>query len=284
MGDALTEPKYGYVDRMQRDNRQEPSERQLNSNGRSRQFVTALSRGLDVLACFGPEDRSLGNQEIARRTGLPKPTVSRLTYTLTEMRYLVFHKEFARYSLSPRVLELGYSALASSGIADIARPVMRELSENDDVAISLGVTSKQGVRIIELVRRPEAVVASLEVGKTLPVYETAIGRAWLAHLSADAREEVLDEIADPATARAAKTIAGRAVTEYEKFGYVKSIGEWRPEINAIATVIETSSEPLLINMGAMASILTPKRIASKFGPALVEGARTIQSRMRNLIA
>src|SRR5207248_4792110 len=49
-----------------------------------RKFVTALGRGLDVLRCFGPRDRWLANQDIAARTGLARPTVSRLVYTLTQ--------------------------------------------------------------------------------------------------------------------------------------------------------------------------------------------------------
>jgi DNA-binding IclR family transcriptional regulator len=53
-----------------------------------RKFVTALSRGLDVLRCFGPRDRWLANQDIAKRTGLAKPTVSRLAYTLTKLGFL----------------------------------------------------------------------------------------------------------------------------------------------------------------------------------------------------
>src|SRR5260370_17264112 len=50
-----------------------------------RSFVVALSRGLDVLRAFQPNDGLLGNQEIAARTNLPKPTVSRLTSPLTHL-------------------------------------------------------------------------------------------------------------------------------------------------------------------------------------------------------
>ena len=49
-----------------------------------RSFVVALSRGLDVLRAFHPNDGLLGNQEIAARTKLPKPTISRLTYTVDQ--------------------------------------------------------------------------------------------------------------------------------------------------------------------------------------------------------
>ena len=48
-----------------------------------RQFATTLARGLEVLRVFTPLEPMLGNKEISVRTGLPKPTVSRLTYTLT---------------------------------------------------------------------------------------------------------------------------------------------------------------------------------------------------------
>ena len=54
---------------------------------KDRQFVTALARGLELLRCFTPESLLLGNQELAKKTGLLKPTVSRLTHTLTRLGY-----------------------------------------------------------------------------------------------------------------------------------------------------------------------------------------------------
>ena len=56
--------------------------------GTDRRFATTLSRGLSVLRAFRPSDDGLGNAEIAARTGLPKSTVSRLTYTLQALGYL----------------------------------------------------------------------------------------------------------------------------------------------------------------------------------------------------
>jgi hypothetical protein len=41
-----------------------------------RHFVTALSRGLDVLSCFRSGSRLLGNQDISERCRLPKSTGS----------------------------------------------------------------------------------------------------------------------------------------------------------------------------------------------------------------
>ncbi len=81
-----------------------------------RSFVVALSRGLDVLRAFHPNDGLLGNQEIAARTNLPKPTVSRLTYTLTKLGYLTPVPRFEKYQLAPSAMALGYAALANLGV------------------------------------------------------------------------------------------------------------------------------------------------------------------------
>src|SRR6476660_9102925 len=78
-----------------------------------RKFITALARGLEVLRVFTPTEGLLGNGEIAERTGLPKPTVSRLTYTLTKLGYLSHVERLAKYQLAPAALSLGYTALAN---------------------------------------------------------------------------------------------------------------------------------------------------------------------------
>src|SRR4029450_2678732 len=69
-----------------------------------RQFVEALARGLAILRCFRATDHFLGNQEIARRTGLPKPTVSRLTHTLTQTGFLSHSSHRDEYTLGVGVL------------------------------------------------------------------------------------------------------------------------------------------------------------------------------------
>ena len=92
-----------------------------------RRFVVALSRGLDVLRAFRPNDGLLGNQEIAARTNLPKPTVSRLTYTLTKLGYLTPVPRFEKYQLAPSAMALGYAALANLGLRHLSEPFREAL-------------------------------------------------------------------------------------------------------------------------------------------------------------
>ncbi len=82
---------------------------------KDRRFVTALARGLQILDCFKFEDKYLGNSQIAARTGLPKATVSRLTYTLTELGYLRYSESLGKYNFGPSLVNIGYSLLSHMG-------------------------------------------------------------------------------------------------------------------------------------------------------------------------
>ena len=89
-----------------------------------RLFVTALARGLEVLSAFRAGDGALGNLELARRTELPKPTISRITHTLTQLGYLSYNSRLGTYELGGRTLTLSYAALANLDIRRVARPIM----------------------------------------------------------------------------------------------------------------------------------------------------------------
>ncbi|HEY8015873.1 MAG TPA: helix-turn-helix domain-containing protein, partial [Dongiaceae bacterium] len=107
-----------------------PSERGVSAQDRTdRMFVNALARGLEILRVFNPSDGALGNQEIAKRTGIPKPTVSRLAYTLTKLGYLIYFADTRRYQLGPAGLSLGYAILNRLRIRQVARPLMQQLSD-----------------------------------------------------------------------------------------------------------------------------------------------------------
>jgi DNA-binding IclR family transcriptional regulator len=100
-----------------------------------RRFITALARGLDVLRCFRPQDRWLAHQEIARRTGLPASTVSRLTFTLAALGYLKHREASGEYALAPAVLALGFSMLSHFDIGRIARPFMQAVADHAQAAV-----------------------------------------------------------------------------------------------------------------------------------------------------
>ena len=95
--------------------------------GKDRNFVTALARGLEILRCFRRGDLTLTNSDFSERTGLPKATISRLTHTLCELDYLVADTRVGTYRLSAGVLRLGFSRLAAMDMRDRAKHEMHAL-------------------------------------------------------------------------------------------------------------------------------------------------------------
>ena len=148
-----------------------------------RQFATTLARGLEVLRCFTPPEPMLGNKEISVRTGLPKPTVSRLTYTLTKLGYLRHNMRLGKYQLGSAVLSIGYPLLASMSIRQIARPFMKELADYTSGAVNMGIRDRLSMVYVEACRSGNLTTLP-DIGTSVPIAQSVIGRAFLYGLGA----------------------------------------------------------------------------------------------------
>jgi len=203
---------------------------------KDRHFVTALARGLDVLACFRSGDAMLGNGELAERCRLPKSTVSRLAQTLARLGYLRYVDEMAKYRLGEATLGLGSTMLSGMAIRLLARPMMQEVADFSQAVVALGVRVGLGIIYVEVCRNNAALTLSLDVGSRLPLATTSIGRAYLAAADAGEREDLLrqlrdlDEAAWPRHKRALEA----AFEQYRKTGCCGSFGEWQADVNGIA--------------------------------------------------
>lgn len=249
-----------------------------------RHFVTSLARGLRIISAYGPEDRSLDNAELARRTGLPRGTVARFTHTLTQLGYMTAHAGGVGHSLAPRVLELGQASAMSVALRNVARPAMKALSELGSFSVALGVASDRGIRYLDIAKRPEAVVLNLDPGAIIPIPPSAIGRAWLAALDVDRRLAAIAQLsaADPDLWSQHAEAVQREAERFAAQGYTLSIGEWWPELNAAAAVIALpgGGAPLVLNIGGLSSVLSRKALVDDFAPALIATARMIEAGLR----
>nr|WP_314623967.1 IclR family transcriptional regulator [uncultured Noviherbaspirillum sp.] len=239
-----------------------------------RHFVTALARGLELLACFRSGDKLLGNQELAERSKLPKSTVSRLTYTLTKLGYLQYDDQVGKYRLGTATLALGSAMLSRLDIRQMARPLMQELADFSHTMVSLGMRDRLSMIYVENCRSQAALTLRLDVGARIPVASTAMGRAYLAEISSNERNDILervrdlDELAWPTL----RDRVMRAVDEYRTLGCCTSFGDWQPDVNAIAIAFRPSENaaPLSINCGGPAFNLSPEFLLEEVRPRLIE--------------
>ena len=238
-----------------------------------RHFVTALARGLDLLACFRSSDRMLGNQELAQRCKLPRSTVSRLTYTLTKLGYLHYEQSAAKYRLGTATLALGSAILSRLDVRQLARPAMQQLADFSGAMVSLGTRDRLSMIYVENCRSQAALTLSLDVGSRIQIVRTAMGRAYLALAPDSERDEILAraQALDPANWAATLDGVHRSLKEYQQFGCCTVIGEWQPDVNAIAVAIRPGdgSMPISINCGGPASHLSVAFLLQEVRPRLL---------------
>ena len=250
---------------------------------KDRQFVTALARGLEILRAFTPQRPFLGNQELAASTGLPKPTISRLTHTLTRLGYLTYSERLGKYQLGMRVLALGFAALSNMGVRDVARPLMQELADYANVPVSLGSRDRLNVVYVEHCRSTAAVTLRLDIGSRLPLATTAMGRALLAALPEGERRYLMGHMARREPEKWPRIQAGieQAIEDYHTHGFVLSVGDWDRDVSAVGVpfIPSDGSGILAFNCGGPSFLLPRQRLLLDLGPRLVNLVRNVEAAM-----
>jgi len=214
-----------------------------------RQFITALARGLRVLQAFGVGDDRLTNVELARRTGLPKPTISRLTHTLSRLGYLAPAAVGEGYSLQPHILTLGYPVLAGVGVRQIIRPHLQALARAEGATAAMALRDGVHMIFVERVRGEAATLLTQDVGTRVPVAVTAIGRGYLAGLPVPERAALLNELRASGLPEWWPQLQAGVEREMARFaakGYCFG-GDWTAELTGVGV-------PLRLPDGRLAAI------------------------------
>jgi len=252
-------------------------------NGKDRQFVTALARGLEILRCFRPGEAYLTNSEMAKRTGMPKPTISRLTYTLTKLGYLTYSADQGRYQLGAPVLALGYTLLANLDVRKLARPAMQELAEYAQCSVAIGIRDRLHLVYVEACRGSAAVTLRRDAGSRIPLATTAMGKAYLCGLPQTDRDFLMDHIRLTADTNwpKIKTDIEQGFKDYQDRGFVLSSGLWDANISAVGVPLldPDVAKTMAFNCGGPAFLLPQEKLVEDLGPRLVQLVRNVEMSM-----
>ena len=158
----------GMTIRFQQQGRQWRSRQANHTDGfeHSRDYVQSLARGLSVLRAFDADHTHLSLAEIAHARQLSRAAARRLVLTLQHLGYV---RAVGRdYTLSPRVLELGFGYLGSLKLTDLAQPLIEELAQRIDQSCSMAVLDGQSIVYVLRVPVRRVMTVSLGVGARLP--------------------------------------------------------------------------------------------------------------------
>lgn len=243
-----------------------------------RLFVTALARGLEILRCFTPRENVLGNQEIAERTRLPKPTVSRLTYTLKKLGYLRQAPRSGKYQLDVGVLGIGHAMLSNLVIRTVAAPLMAELADYAGAAVAIAARDRLQMVYIDVIHGRENMTMRRQVGSHLPLAQSSVGRACLAAMPESERLFLMDHIRAREADRWPSIRRGieSALRDFDDYGYCLSIGEWHRDVNSVAVPLVHSEYGILaFNCGGPSFQLPRERLEEDIAPRLIAMVQAI---------
>jgi IclR family pca regulon transcriptional regulator len=174
-------------------------------------FSQSLERGLLILSSFSEARPVLGIADLARAVSLNKSTTYRYVATLAKLGYVQQDPDTKKYSLGPRVVDLGFAAINSMEITRVAAPYLQALSDDSGYTVSMAVLDGPDIVYVERRRSGRAgnfaMGLNLHVGSRLPAYCTSMGKVLLAYREPAALRALLDRT--DFARRGPKTITAR---------------------------------------------------------------------------
>jgi len=247
--------------------------------------IISLERGLDLLRAFRCEEKSLGINDLSRLTGLPKATVARLTHTLVTLGYMGQTHFQGRYHLADKVFDLGTSFLSSMPVCRVAAPVLQDIADRFNMSTALGIGDQADMVYLAYCRGKDTVTLRMRTGALLPMYKTAMGRAYLWAIGPEQLAFHLKCIEESGADMAVVSEhIEKSTAEIEATGFCTSLGDWRRDVYAISVplVIDNGKTVLAINCGASRHGLGVSIFREEIGPALKVAAREISNTMEEL--
>jgi IclR family transcriptional regulator, pca regulon regulatory protein len=243
-----------------------------------RDFVAALERGLGVIECFSGSHPRLTLSEASRRAGLTRAAARRYLLTLAQLGYAEFDGKF--FSLTPRILRLGYAFLSTASLPRLAQPVLESLGNQTREAASVAVLDGADILFVAHSARRRLISTTASVGTRLPAWCTSMGRVLLSGLDDGALERWLKSARlrklTPKTITSQRELI-EVVLQARADGYAINDEELEIGLRSIAVPVRNSQGVVMLALGIslQAARMTPATMKQRLLPVLQSGSAAL---------
>nr|WP_298055599.1 IclR family transcriptional regulator C-terminal domain-containing protein [uncultured Halomonas sp.] len=247
----------------------------------SRDFVTALASGLEVIQAFDAEHPRMTLSEVATRTGMNRAKARRFLLTLHALGYV--RKQQRYFELAPRVLQLGYAFLSANNYRDVIQQHLEDITAETGESSSLGVLDgKDVIYVARSAAKHRLMAITLSVGTRLPAAHTSMGRMLLAQLSDTDIEHLLSTVAlAPYTDKTVTDVneLRHQIMNAKQQGYAISDQELDSGLRSIAVPVYDAKQQLMgaINISTNAARVSLDTLINVYLPVLQNKVAQIRS-------
>jgi IclR family pca regulon transcriptional regulator len=241
--------------------------------------VGGLEKGLTVIECFDEKHSRLSLTQVANMTGLTRAAARRYLITLLKRGYANFDGKF--FSLTPRVLRLGYAYLSSSAVPLLVQPILERISE--ETGESSSAAALDGTDIVYIARSARRRVMSVDlgVGSRLPAYCTALGRVFLAFQAPQRTSDyfrivTLRQLTPKTKHTEVEVRAALDIVRQQGFSVVDEELELGLRSIAVPVFDATGQLATAINISVHAVRLTMEELVERFLPVLTSAQQELR--------
>jgi IclR family pca regulon transcriptional regulator len=248
--------------------------------GRGSDFVQSLERGLSVIRTFDHEHPELTLSEVAAQTGVTRAVARRFLLTLAALGYVRSDGRF--FSLTAKVLELGYAYLSSLSLPEVAEPHLEALVGEVNESSSVSVLDGHDVVYVARVPVSRIMTVSISVGTRFPAYATSMGRVLLAGMTEPDLAAYLSSVRlTPLTARTISSVAALRgeLARVRTQGWSLVNQELEEGLRALAAPIRDRSGAVVaaVNVSAHASRTSLEAMRRDLLPPLLKAAARVEA-------
>ena len=250
---------------------------------KERDMMGGLAKGLKIIEAFSADRPRLSISEASEQTGLDRATARRCLLTLAELGYAAHDGKF--FTLTPRILRLGTTCLATMPLPRIVQPVLDQLSQQIGQSTSVSILDETEIVYVARATQTRVMSISLMPGSRLPAYCTSMGRVLLASLRPDEQRAILATSDRIARTQYTKTDINELLAELEKVheqGYSQIDQEVEMGLRSIVVPVITMHNKTIaaLNTGLAASVASNAEIIDRYLPALLK----VQSDLKQMLA
>jgi len=196
-------------------------------------MASTIEKAVDLLFHLLEAGEPQGVTVLARNTGQPKANIFRQLNALSK-RELVEQDDSGRYQLGFGLAALGRAVMEREPICAAVRPELEALSAETGETAFLVVARGGKLCVADKVEGSGFIRATPQVGATMPVHATAVGKLYLAF--APSRLPAAEDHLEAFTARTIvdETALNQELAQVRKSGWAMNDGEWLRGLSVVA--------------------------------------------------